>query len=110
AGDVTLSRVARVTALPAEFVLAADVEEHEARVTQPGGDLLPRRHGVEPRLELGAGLVELHDAGLELALPACHSAREHRHPGMAGELGDQQRRGGGDAVAAVVEDEALLAG
>src|SRR6185503_1206797 len=110
ARDVPLARVAGVAAAAAELVLAADVEDRQLGIVQPLAQLLPGRHRVEPWLERGLGLLELDRALLELARPRRDPAGEHADLRMAGDERGLLGGGGADAVAAVVEHEALLPG
>src|SRR6185503_8323097 len=110
ARDVPLARVAGVAAAAAELVLAADVEDRQLGIVQPLAQLLPGRHRVEPWLERRLGLLELDRALLELARPRRDPAGEHADPRMAADERGLLGGGGADAVAAVVEHEALLPG
>src|SRR6476646_7988508 len=105
--DVPLPRVAGVPAAAVELVLAADVEDRQAGIVEPLVQLLPGRHGLEPRLERGLRLLQLDRALLELARPGRDAAGQHGDLRMAGHERRLLRGGGADAVAAVVEDEAF---
>jgi hypothetical protein len=107
---VPLPRVARVSALAAELVLAARVEERQLGVVETAAQLLERRHRLEVRVELVSVLVQLHHPLLELTLPRRQAARQHRDRRMPSELRELRRGRRSDAVAAVVEHEPLLAG
>src|SRR5581483_9353060 len=102
-------RVARVAAFPAVLVGAPHVQDRQLRIVEPPAQLLERRYGLEAGLELVATLVQLHHSFLELARPGGKAARHHRHCRVARELGELSRRGSLDVLAAVVEDETLLA-
>ena len=97
-------------ALPEYSSGRAHVEDRQGGILEPLEQLVPGRHRLGPRLQARPRLLQLDRSRLEVAGPAGDAARQDRHLRMARELGGLGRRRGADAVAAVVEDEALLAG
>src|SRR5437016_3121203 len=108
AGNVALAWVAGVAAPAGVLVRPADVDDREVGIAEPRMQLLPGRNRLEMGVELDALRLEIDDAGLELAAPAGKSAGEDGHARMACELRHLGGRAGRDAVAAVVENKALL--
>ena len=110
ARDPALARVARRAGAARVLLGAADVEHGQLRILEAGEQLVARRQGLEVRRPLHAHLLELDLTRLDRARPGGDAAEEHGDPRVAGELGELRRRHRADPVAAVVEDEPLLAG
>jgi hypothetical protein len=96
--------------LAAELFLEPDVEDQQVGVVEPARDLVACWHRSVIRLERRFHRLQLDLAGLRLAAPGRQAAEEHCNARMPGEL--RHLRGGhrADAVAAVVENQPLLAG
>src|SRR6266516_3899938 len=106
----TLARVARIAVFAFELLLRANVEDHQRRVLEPAHQLVARWHGVEAGLEGRLHWMQFDLSHLQLAPPGGNAAEQHGHTRMSCKLCHLSGGHRADAVAAVVEDEPLVAG
>ena len=110
ARNAALARVARIAVLASELLFRTNVEDHQRRILEPARKLVARRNGVEARFEAGLHRMQLDLPDLQLARPRSNAAEENGDARMSRELRHLRRGHRAHAVAAVVEDEPLVAG
>src|SRR5439155_10348963 len=110
ARNPALARVARIPVLALELLFRTNVEDHERRVLEPAHELVARGNGIEAWFEARLHRVQLDLSDLQLTWPGGDSAEQHGNTWMSCKL--RHLRGGhrAHAVAAVVENEPLVAG
>src|SRR5439155_20187093 len=110
AREMTLPRVTRIPGAPRVLVGRPDVEDRELRVVEPREELVTSRERGEPRLQANLDRREVRRPELQLPRPLGETAQQDGDLRMARQLGELRRHDRPEAVAAVVEDESLLAG